>query len=75
VAALVSLVTLVSFVMLSVEAALGQRRAAPNKLPSPFLRLSLWKGKYTMWDWDFSSTAEAVIGLLLVAVIVAVAFV
>jgi hypothetical protein len=27
-----------------------------------------------MWKWDFSSTAEAVVGILLVVAIVAVAF-
>jgi hypothetical protein len=28
-----------------------------------------------MWDWDFSSTAETVVGLLLVAVMIAAIFV
>jgi hypothetical protein len=32
------------------------------------------RGITAMWELDFSSTAEAVVGLLLVAVLVAVAF-
>jgi hypothetical protein len=33
------------------------------------------KGKTAMWELDFSSTAETVIGLLLVAALVVVVFV
>lgn len=44
----------------------------PLKLRVPFPRLILCRGKHTMWELDFSSTAEAVVGILLVAAMVAV---
>lgn len=44
----------------------------PPKLRVPFPRLILCRGKHTMWELDFSSTAEAVVGILLVAAMVAV---